>query len=155
MNKIQKDDEIRICHNDGRGVAILNKNYYYSKLDTIIKDQTKFAKVNFDPEENYFVIAKESLIEYYVKTYFKSYGKEVVDKLTPSGSVLDKLYGRIKIHKKGYPGRPAVSMINKPEYQLAKFMDRLIKPYIPNEYMLDSTQDFLQNMNKFIPKKTK
>ena len=143
LNKIQKDNEIRICHYDkGRGVAILNKNHYYSKLNTIIKDQTKFAKVNFDPEENHLVIAKESSIEYYVKTYFKSYGKEVVDKLTPSGSVPGKLYGRIKIPKKGYPAQPVVSMINTAEQQLAKFMDRLIKPYIPNQYMLDSTQDF-------------
>ena len=154
LNKIQKDDEIRICHYDkGRGVAILNKNDYYSKLDTIIEDQTKFAKVNFDAEENHPVIAKESSIEYYVKTYFKSYGKKVVGKLTPSGSVPGKLYGRIKIHKKGYPARPVVSMINTPEYQLAKLMDRLIKPYIPNKYMLDSTQDFLQKMNEFTPKK--
>ena len=89
----------------------------------------------------------------YVKTYFKSYGKEVVDKLTPSGSVPGKLYGRIKIHKKRYPARPEVFMINTPEYQLAKFMDRLIKPYIPNEYTLDSTQDSLQKMNQFTPQK--
>ena len=89
----------------------------------------------------------------YVKTYFKSYGREVVDKLTPSGSVPGKLYCRIKIHKKGYPARPVVSMINTPEYQLAKFMDRLIKPYIPNECILDSTQNVLQKMNQFIPQK--
>ena len=44
-------------------------------------------------------------------------------------------------------------MINTPEYQLAKFMDRLIKRYIPNEYMLESTQDFLQKMNQFTPQK--
>ena len=46
--------------------AILNKNDYYAKLDSIIKDQTKFVKVNVDPEENHPVIAKESSIEYYV-----------------------------------------------------------------------------------------
>ena len=85
LHKMQKDDEIRICQYDkGRGIASLNKNDYYAKLDSIIKDQTKFVKVNVDPEENHPVIAKESLIGYYVKTYFKSYGKEVVDKLTPS-----------------------------------------------------------------------
>ena len=44
-------------------------------------------------------------------------------------------------------------MINAPEYQLAKFMDRLIKPYIPNEYMSDSTQDFLQKITEFTPPK--
>ena len=46
-----------------------------------------------------------------------------------------------------------VTCFNTPTYQLAKFMDRLIKLYIPNEYtgILDSTQDFLQKMNEFIP----
>ena len=94
LNKIQKDDEIRICHyNKGQG-AILNKNDYYFKSDNIIKDQTKFVKINVDPEENHPVNAQESSIKYYVKTYFKSYGEEVVDKLTPSGSAPRKLYIR-------------------------------------------------------------
>ena len=58
-----------------------------------------------------------------------------------------------KIHKKGYPARPVVYVTNTTEYQLAKFMDKLIKPYIPKEYMLDSTQDFLQKLNEFTPQK--
>ena len=78
-----------------------------------------------------------------------------MDKLTPSGSVPGKLHGKIKIHKKENTARPVVSMANAPEYQLPKFMDRLTKPYIPNEYILDSLQDFLQKMNKFTPKRTK
>ena len=89
---MQKDDKIRICHYDkGRGIAFLNKNYYYAKIDSIIKNQTKFVKVNVDPEENHPITAKESSIEYYVKNYFKSYGKEVEDKLTPSVSAPGKL----------------------------------------------------------------
>ena len=87
--------------------------------------------------------------------YFKSYGKEVADKLTPSGSAPGKLYGGIKIYKKGYPAWPVVSTTNTPEYQMAKFMDKLIKPYIPKEYILDSTQDFLQKLNEFTPQKNR
>ena len=34
-------------------------------------------------------------------------------------------------------------MIDSPEYELAKFMDSLIKPLVPNKYMLSSTDDFL------------
>ena len=34
-------------------------------------------------------------------------------------------------------------MIGTPEYQLAKFLDSLIKPYIPQTYMLQSTNQFL------------
>ena len=58
----KKNDEIRICHYDNGGeIAILNKMDYYSKLNTIIKDQTKFVKVDVDPEENQPAIAKAQL----------------------------------------------------------------------------------------------
>ena len=38
-------------------------------------------------------------------------------------------------------------MIDSPEYELAKFMDSLIKPFVPNKYMLSSTDDFLMKLN--------
>ena len=30
-------------------------------------------------------------------------------------------------------------MIDTPEYNLAKFLDQIIKPYFPNQFILDST----------------
>ena len=38
-------------------------------------------------------------------------------------------------------------MIDSPEYELAKFMDSLIKPLVPNKCMLRSTDDFLMKLN--------
>ena len=38
------------------------------------------------------------------------------------------LYGTIKVHKQGNPARPAVSMIDTPEYNLAKFLIKLLNP---------------------------
>ena len=38
-------------------------------------------------------------------------------------------------------------MIDSPEYELAKCIDSLIKPLIPNKYMLRSTADFLLKLN--------
>ena len=92
-------------------------------------------------------IAKENSIAYYVKRYFESYGRDVVEQLIPSGSYPGKLYGRIKVHKKDNPARPVVSAINTPKYELAKFLNRLIKPYIPNKFMLDSLQEFIDKPN--------
>ena len=34
-------------------------------------------------------------------------------------------------------------MINTPEYKLAKFLDSLIKPYMPDAKMIQSTDEFL------------
>ena len=87
-----------------------------------------------------------------MKRYFKSYGKNVVEQLIPSGSSPGKLYERIKVHKKDNPTRPVVSAINTPEYQLAKFLNKLIKPYIPNKFMLDFSQEFINKRKCFAPK---
>ena len=59
------------------------------------------------------------------------------------------LYGLIKVHKKGNPARPVVSVINTPEYELVKFLDSIIKPHVPNSYMAQSTDDFLTKLKDF------
>ena len=40
------------------------------------------------------------------------------------------------MHKKDNPARPVVSMIGTPEYKLAKFLDTIIEPCIPNKYLI-------------------
>ena len=41
-------------------------------------------------------------------------------------------------------------MIGTPEYKLAKFLDTIMKPYIPNTYLINSTNDFLYHMKDFL-----
>ena len=53
-----------------------------------------------------------------------------------------KLYELIKIHNKDNPARPVVSMIETLEYKLAKVLNTIIKPYLPNKYLKNSTNDF-------------
>jgi hypothetical protein len=73
--------------------------------------------------------------------------EETANNLMPTGSQCGKLYGLCKVHKSDFPMRPVVSMIGTPEYQLAKFLDNLIKPNIPDTYMLNSTKDFIDRIN--------
>ena len=40
-------------------------------------------------------------------------------------------------------------MIGTPEYNLAKYLDQLIKPNMPDKFMLYSNDDFLKNLNEF------
>jgi len=69
--------------------------------------------------------------------------------LIPTGSAPGNIYGLNKVYKENNPARPVVSMINTPEYHLAKLLDSIIKPYIPDEYMLKSTDDFMNKLNEF------
>ena len=64
--------------------------------------------LNVTVSKQHPVITKEAYISYYVRKYFKSYGKNVIDQLIPLGSSPGKLCGRIKIHKKDNSARPVV-----------------------------------------------
>ena len=59
------------------------------------------------------------------------------------------MYGLVKVLKGNNPVRPVVSMIGTPEYQLAKFLDEIIKSCIPQTYMLKSNKQFLDRINNF------
>ena len=40
-------------------------------------------------------------------------------------------------------------MVDPPEYNLAKYLDNVIKPYIPDTHLLRSTEDFLERLKQF------
>ena len=73
----------------------------------------------------------------------------MVDILLPSGSVPGKLYGAVKVHKIDNHARPIVSMIGAPEYNLARFLDSIIKPIMPGTYMIDSSNDLIDKLQQF------
>ena len=66
---------------------------------------------------------------------------------TLSGSKPGRIYGLVKVDKNNYPLRPVISILDSGEYELAKFIDSLIKPLIPYKCMLRSTDDFLLKLN--------
>ena len=146
---IANDILIKICKFDkGRGVSILNTNDYFEKLDSIINDHSKSQEV-VQTKKDHPIIKKENSIKSYVKTYFKEFGPETVEKLTLFGSSPGKMYSLVKVYKDNNPVRPVVSMIGTREYQLAKFLDAIIKPYIPQTYMLKSNKQCLDRINNF------
>ena len=66
-----------------------------------------------------------------------------------SGNVPGKISSLVKVHKKDNPLRPVVFMVGTPEYALAKFLDKIIKLYIPYNFMLESTNDVISKLNQF------
>ena len=135
----------------GTGVVVMDSDEYYSKLDVIVNDSSKFKKLSFpdDYAKASLIISKQRSVSYYVNTYLKDdYGfdKKFRANLTQTGCQPGKLYGQVKVHKPGHPLRPVVSMIGTPEYELAKFLDTFIKPNIPNDFMLSSTSEFIDKL---------
>ena len=84
------------------------------------------------------------------------YFKPIIDFITYlnlllSGSVSSCLYIKAKINKTRCLLRPVTSMINTPEHNLAKWIDSLIKSYIPDCYFLPSTSSFIDKIKELKP----
>ena len=48
LRKLSRDDSIKVCSMDkGNGVVILNSDDYFSKLDVIVNDTSKFRKIRY------------------------------------------------------------------------------------------------------------
>ena len=75
----------------------------------------------------------------------------MIANLILSRSSPGKLYGTVKVHKPNFSLRPAVSMVNMPEYALAKFLDNMIKPYLPQTRIPKSTDHFIEKLKEFNP----
>ena len=144
---LAQDPSIKICKFDkGNGVAIFSAKDYYDKLDKVILDKSKFEEINQELSENHPIIQKEKSISYYIRKYFKKVTN--YQELISSGSQPGKLYGIAKVHKTNVPLRPVVSMVGTPEYKLAKYLDNLIKPHIPDTYLLHSTENFIERLKE-------
>ena len=161
LQSLSKNSNIKCCKMDkGNGVVILDTEEYFSKLDVIINDATRFSKLSYDLEKSNSIqeceqapwIAKENSIAYYVRTYIQ----QMVDRgtyynLLPRGSQPGKLYGMAKSHKEKCPLRPVLAAINTPEYKLSKWIELQIKPLYSSKWSVSSTQSFVNDLNAITP----
>ena len=103
----------------------------------------KFKEIDTKKTKTHPVINKENTIKRFLSKFIKPFvSAEEYYKLIPSGSQPGKIYGLCIVHKEGQPLRPVVSMLSTAEYNIAKYLDSIIKPCIPNHYMLNSTKRF-------------
>ena len=156
LRNLRNDSSIKICSFDkGNGVIIMNSLDYYKKLDDIVLDKNKFKEIKQIPGKPHPIISKENSIIRFLEKHLKPFiSVNVYDKLVPSGSQPGKIYGLCKVHKDNNPLRPVVSMISTAEYELAKYLDCVIKPHIPSTYMLNSTRSFIDRIKDFVFQKT-
>ena len=58
-----------------------------------------------------------------------------------------KMYSLVKVHKSNHQVRTVVSMIGTAEYQLAKFLYAIIKPYILQTYCICSNSGSYKHLS--------
>ena len=151
---IQKADK-------GNVIVIIDKTAYITKMNSILNDDTKFKKVNFNQKnkELDYLIDKQEKIVKFLKELKDS--NVITDsdflKLKPSGSQPGVLYGLCKVHKgvsaNGGPPpfRPILSAINTPSYKIAKFLVPMLSELTKNKYVSKDSFEFAKNVREQNP----
>ena len=153
LKTLSNNEDLAVMKFDkGNGVCIMDKEEYLKKLDDIINDKTKFMNIVRGKRKNakHPLLKKQDDIKDDMKQHLKAHVDEKLwKKLRPSGTNTGKLYGTCKVHKANYPLRPIVSMVNTPVYNLAKYLDNLIKPMIPSTYCIKSNVQLMERLREF------
>ena len=106
MELLDIDDIIIQKADKGNVVVIIDKTAYFTKMNSILNDETKFQKVTFCKKRHKnseldYILEKEEEISKFLNELndCKLISDEVYKKLKPSGSQPGVLYGLCKVHK--------------------------------------------------------
>ena len=115
----------------------MNTHDYINKLNNILNDTSKFKQIYKDPTETL-----KSKINKQIRT-LNAVNNNLGIKVIVGDYQPGYIYGTVKIHKQNNPLRPIISQIPTVTYNIAKTINKIISPYIPNNYTLSSTNDFV------------
>ena len=136
-------------------IVIIEKTSYFTKMNSILSDKTKFQRVSFcqkkykNNELDYILEKEEEIVEFLKELKeCKVITDTVFTQLKPSGSQPGVLYGLCKVHKGVSadggppPFRPILSAINTPSYKIAKFLTPLLSNLTKNEFVSTDSFEF-------------
>ena len=136
--KLKNNSEIVIRKADkSSAYVVMNKNEYIDKINDILSDCTKFKQIKRNPIQNLKKKANK-LIEALNAAQDDIKLPKIIGDFKPG-----YIYGNVKTHKPDNPLRPIISQIPTPTYNLAKAINKIISPYVPSEYSLKSSSDFI------------
>ncbi|XP_070000774.1 uncharacterized protein [Penaeus vannamei] len=150
LKSLKDDDNIIITRPDkGRGIVILNKDDYQNKLQSILDDSSKFKRISCDTAS--YLLKLEDKLNRLLRPIKTSIGEATYNLLTTSGSKPGFLYGLPKIHKLGHPLRPIISAVGTFNYNIAKFLVKIISPLTINQYTIDNSFAFVKEICSLKP----
>ena len=120
--------------------VVMNKVDYDNKLDEIVADDSKFKKIDSDPTDDLKRELNKLILE------ANKSGDAVKFQKREGQYDPGYIYGNPKIHKKlqDPPLRPIISQVGTVTYDIAKQLNSLIVKYLPNQYSIKSTYEFLK-----------
>ena len=142
--QLLKNSDIIIARPDkGKGVVLMDRCEYLSKLYTIVNDSSKFTQLSHDPTEK-----RENRLQNFLYRLFKKgqLDEHTYKRIRPTGSVPSQLYGLPKLHKDNIPLRPIISQIGSYTYELAKFLVPILAPLTTNDHTIKDSFSFIQEL---------
>ena len=117
--------------------VIMNKYDYVNRINQILADTSKFKRINRNPTNSLKEKANK-LISTLNAAQQDIHLPTIIGDYSPG-----YIYGTIKTHKENNPIHPIISQVPTPTYQLSKSINKIITPYVPNQYCLTSSSDFI------------
>ncbi|XP_069984653.1 uncharacterized protein [Penaeus vannamei] len=147
LQNLKDDDSIVITRPDkGKGIVILNKTDYCNKISNILADSSKFKLLNVDLSSH--LLKLEDKLNRLLRPIKETIDEATYNSILASGSRPGCLYGLPEVHKTGTPLRPIVSSVNTFDYNLAKFLVKIIEPLNTNVLLTYTTASTLEFVNE-------
>lgn len=135
LKRLKNNKEIIIKPADkGGGIAVLNRNDYISKIDSMLNDQKVYERVYTDDTQ---LIKNEA--DQLIHQCSKYLSKKQIRYLTEFEPRTPIFYGLPKLHKQNWPLRPVVSQTNGPTSRLNEYADKLLE--VAEKHVVDLLKD--------------
>ena len=149
LQNLRNNKSIILCKPDkGRGVVIMNKSDYLSKMYNILNDTTKFKEIkNIDPFLH--TLRTEDKINRFIKKFNNNEFISNKKIGTVSGSNPGILYGLPKVHKNNTPVRPILAAYNTSTYNIAQKLVPELSHITTNDYTISNSFEFAKEITSF------
>ena len=145
LKGLKDSEDLVITRPDkGKGVVLLNTNEYIDKINGILADRSKFRLIKAELATQ--ILKLEDKLNRLLRKIKDNIGTNIYNKLFASGSRPGYLYGLPKVHKVSNLLRPIISSICTFNYNLAKFLANLISPVTSNEYSINNSASFVEEL---------
>jgi hypothetical protein len=129
LEGLKRDDSLLIVPADkGRVVVVMDRGTYLEKMQDQLGDdcvEMPAEKVAMGGEKGLLDQLHSRLVEELKVLGVDTRGGNA---LTVTAPEMAKMYLLIKVHKEGFPGRPVVSQIGDPTYNVAKVLTGILNP---------------------------
>ena len=147
MKELSEQEDIIITKAEkGAAIVIVDVKDYIKEAERQLNNTENYRKRQEDLAATNMKLVNDT-IERLKKQ--KLINEKYAEGLKRNDPKTPKFYPRLKIHKEGNPGRPAVSSVNCHTANISKYVDYHLQPIVKEipSYVKD-TQDFLKKIEK-------